>query len=65
MTETTAMITRDQAELARRLPLDQRPAAVYLAGLNTEASRRTMRQALSTIALLVSEWPFLNWETLL
>lgn len=65
MTETTAMTVRDRAELTRPLPLDQRTAAVYLAGLNTEASRRTMCQVLSTIARLVSEWPFLNWETLL
>jgi site-specific recombinase XerD len=30
--------------------LDQNPAVVYLAGLNTESGRRTMRQALNTIA---------------
>jgi site-specific recombinase XerD len=35
-------------------PLDQNPAAVYLAGLNTESGRRTMRQALNAIAGMLS-----------
>ena len=64
-TETTAIIISDLAELAQPLPVDQRPAAVYLAGLNTEASWRTMRQVLNAIARLASGWPFLNWEALL
>lgn len=29
MTETTAMITRDRAELAKSLPLDQRPLPAH------------------------------------
>jgi len=54
MTETTALTTTKIGGLAHPLPLDQRPAAVYLAGLGSEASRRTMRQALDAIAHLLS-----------
>jgi len=54
MTETTAITTTRIGELAHPLPLDQRPAAVYLAGLNSKASRRTMRHALDAIADLLS-----------
>ncbi|MBL1136468.1 MAG: tyrosine-type recombinase/integrase [Chloroflexi bacterium] len=42
------------APLAYSLPLDQNPAAVYLASLNTEQGRRTMLQALNTIADILS-----------
>jgi hypothetical protein len=34
--------------------LDHNPAAVYLAGLESETARRTMRNALGTIADLLS-----------
>jgi len=54
MTETKALTTTKVGELARPLPLDQRPAAVYLAGLSTQSSRRTMRQGLDTMADLLS-----------
>jgi len=40
--------------LTHTLPLDQHPAAVYLAGLSTEHSRRTMRSALNTIAVILT-----------
>ncbi len=39
---------------ADRLPLDQNPAAVYLAALNSETGRRSQRQALDKMAELMS-----------
>lgn len=43
------------AELApvEMLPIDRNPAAVYLAGLTSQTSKRTMRDALNRIATLV------------
>lgn len=45
--------TIDTELAVARLPADQNPALVYLAGLNSPHSRRTMREALDTIAGLV------------
>ncbi len=39
------------------IPLDQNPAAVYLAGLNTHDGRRTMRQALDRMAEMLTGTP--------
>jgi site-specific recombinase XerC len=50
------------------VPYDRHPAAVYLAGLNSPHSRRTMRNALNKIASLVSggqaDALSLNWSAL-
>ena len=42
------------ALIVRQQPTDQNPARVYLSQLNTDSGRRTMLQALETIARLVS-----------
>ena len=50
------------------LQLDQNPAAVYLAGLGSEVSRRTMLGALQVIAGLLSggrtDWAGIDWASL-
>ena len=51
------------------LPLDQNPAAVYLASLSSETGRRSQRQALSKIAeilgypdMLAADWAALRFQ---
>ena len=73
MAETNALATTPENDLSRvvTLPLDRHPAAVYLASLSSERSRRVTAQALRTItALLTGEDPkradmlALNWAAL-
>lgn len=51
---TTALATPIDAELVRVAPSSDNPALVYLASLGTEHGRRTMTQALDSIAHLVA-----------
>lgn len=53
---TTTALTSPTAQLLATAPrpLDQNPARVYLASLNTDSGRRTMQQALATIADLLT-----------
>jgi len=61
------IISRKEYGLAARddLPLDQQPAAVYLAGLNSDTGRRSQKQALDLIAGLLtgnSDCLSCNWS---
>ena len=72
MTETALTTTTPHdLQLATPLPLDRHPAAVYLASLSSERSRRVTAQALRAItALITGEDPHqanilrLNWAAL-
>ena len=54
-----SIVTTDQTALVLidPQPLDQNPAAVYLASLGSETSRRSQRQALGVIANLLTGSP--------
>ena len=47
------LVTIDHADIVQAIPPDQNAAVVYLASLGSEASRRTMAQALDVIAATV------------
>lgn len=56
-----------QLTVAHPLPLDEHPVSVYLAGLNTASGRRTMRQALDSMAGVLLGTPdafACNWHAL-
>jgi site-specific recombinase XerD len=53
MTNLTPQPTENPLLILHPIPLDQHPAAVFLAGLSTEISRQTMRQALDGMARLL------------
>lgn len=66
---TNELITTNPGALAMvsALPLDQHPAAVYLANLGSERGRATQRQALEVIADLLTGAPDIlstNWAAL-
>ena len=54
MTNLPAISNASDLVVTERIPLDQHPAAVYLASLTSERSRRVMHQALRTIAALLT-----------
>lgn len=54
MTDLVPHKLNQQAALAQPAPLSENPAAVYLASLGSDASRRTMRAALDTMAGLMT-----------
>jgi integrase/recombinase XerD len=61
------MNTPKQSELtlSEPQPLDQNPAAVYIASLHAESGRRTQAQALRVIArILGTDYDYLNWGAL-
>jgi site-specific recombinase XerD len=58
MTQTELLLNCSQ-------PLDQNPAAVYIASLRAESGRRTQAQALQVIAcILGADYDHLNWGAL-
>lgn len=68
-TPTQAIVTTDPGALAlaNLQPLDQNPAAVYLANMGSKRGQATQRQALEVIAELLSGAPDifgLNWAAL-
>lgn len=71
MTDTIITSPQHNLVLTDRLPLDQHPAAVYLASLTSERSRRVTAQALRAISALITgddprtaDFLALNWPAL-
>lgn len=60
MNDNTTLTASNQTNnlvLIESIPLDQNPAAVYLAGLSTDPGRRAQRQALAVIAEILTGQP--------
>jgi len=58
-------LTQSELMLNRLQPLDQNPAAVYIASLRAETGRRTQAQVLRVIArILGGDYDHLNWGAL-
>lgn len=61
----TNELTQSELILSDPRPLDQNPAAVYIASLPAETGRRTQAQALKTIAGIIgADLDTLNWAAL-
>ncbi len=59
------ILTQTELTLKQPQPLDQDPAAVYIASLHAETGRRTQAQALRVIAhVLGVDYDRLNWGAL-
>lgn len=58
-------LTKSELILSQPMPLDQNPAAVYIASLSAETGKRTQAQALRVIARVLGTDPdHLNWGAL-
>jgi integrase/recombinase XerD len=65
MEDAVNTLTQTELILNQPQPLDQNPAAVYIASLRAETGRRTQAQALQVIAcILGADYDHLNWGAL-
>jgi len=63
----TPIETKDNLAIVQVIPLDQNPAAVYLAGLSNEKARRVQADALSRISAMLTGSPdylAVNWAAI-